>query len=224
MLTCVAPFSLLPFHPFCFPLLTCPKGTTVVSGTCVDKLEKFNSAMEFSIETSSTIGYGNIYVDPTCHMGVGLLVFQELMARLIDCFWIGPCLTTLSQHTLPTGKLREDPDGLLRPLPERRRSNPPVPSRCGSVLPSASADVRSPDDVITSEGLVFLKLARPEKRMNTMRFSKRAAISVLDGEQRLMFRIGDLNPGLNWAATELKLYMFYDGTTKEGVHSSFRPV
>ena len=56
-------------------------GEAVVSGTCVDKLEKFNSAMEFSIETSSTIGYGNIYVDPTCHMGVVLLCFQELMAR-----------------------------------------------------------------------------------------------------------------------------------------------
>lgn len=136
-------------------------GSVVVSGTCVDKLEKFNSAMEFAIETSSTIGYGNIYVDPTCHIGVLFLIFQELLARLIDCFWIG---------------------------------------------------------------LVFLKLARPEKRMNTMRFSKRSAISVLDGEQRLMFRIGDLNPGLNWASTELKLYMFYDGMTKEGVHSSFRQV
>ena len=35
-------------------------GTFVVTGTCVDKLEKFNSAMEFSIETSSTIGYGGV--------------------------------------------------------------------------------------------------------------------------------------------------------------------
>ena len=51
-------------------------GTFVVTGTCVDKLEKFNSAMEFSIETSSTIGYGNIYVDPDCNVGVMILMLQ----------------------------------------------------------------------------------------------------------------------------------------------------
>ena len=39
-------------------------------------------------------------------------------------------LTTLSHHTLPTENLLEDAAGLLR------------------LLPSASADARSPDDVI----------------------------------------------------------------------------
>jgi hypothetical protein len=129
------------------------------NGTCVDKMSSFNSAIEFSIETSSSIGFGNLYVDAECRWGTLILMFQELTAKLCDCFWIG---------------------------------------------------------------LVFQKLARPQSRMATLKFSRRAVISVLDGQQKLMFRIGDLNPGLNWASTELKLYMFHDGATAEGLHMAFR--
>jgi hypothetical protein len=99
------------------------------NGTCVDKMSSFNSAIEFAIETSSTIGFGNLYVDAECHWGTLILMVQELSARLCDCFWIG---------------------------------------------------------------LVFQKLARPQSRMATLKFSRRAVISVMDGQQKLMFRIGDL--------------------------------
>ena len=50
------------------------------------------------------------------------------------------------------------PVDIRKPLPteslleDTGRSNPPVTSRCGSLLFSASADVRSSDDVIAFEG------------------------------------------------------------------------
>lgn len=50
-------------------------------------------------------------------------------------------------HTLPSENLLVGTDGLPR-LP----FYPAVTSRCGSLLPAASADVRSPDDVIVFEG------------------------------------------------------------------------
>ena len=40
------------------------------------------------------------------------------------------------------------------PLEGEGRRNPPATSRCGSLLPSASADPRSSDDVIAFEGLI----------------------------------------------------------------------
>ena len=59
-------------------------------------------------------------------------------------------LTTLSHRTLPAENLLEDADGLRRPpYTGRAWRNKSVPSpRCGSLLRSPSADVRSSDDAI----------------------------------------------------------------------------
>ena len=44
---------------------------------------------------------------------------------------------------------------MLRPLSKGGRSNPSRTSRCGSLLPPASADVCSSDDVIAFEGHIY---------------------------------------------------------------------
>ena len=57
-----------------------------------------------------------------------------------------PVETRQPCHTLPTEKMVEDT--VHRFAQRGGQSNPSVASRCGGMLPSASADVRSPDDVI----------------------------------------------------------------------------
>ena len=79
-------------------------------------------------------------------------------ARLLLIVWTALCFgfygvtlwsVSAIKETLPTENLLEDADGLLLPthhlrsISRRGRSNPPVASRCGRLLPSASADVRA---------------------------------------------------------------------------------
>ena len=46
--------------------------------------------------------------------------------------------------------------------------------------------------LINCAGLVFAKLARPQKRAETVMFSRRACICKRDNHLALMFRVGDM--------------------------------
>ena len=71
------------------------------------------------------------------------------------------------RETLPTENLLEDTEGLLRPRGSGG-SNPSVTSRCGSLLPFASADARPSDDVIVFAGRRFVPMASLENVVDTM--------------------------------------------------------
>eukprot|EP00040_Diaphanoeca_grandis_P007786 m.42302 g.42302 ORF g.42302 m.42302 type:complete len:482 (+) comp19064_c0_seq1:310-1755(+) len=66
-------------------------------GSCVAAMESFNGALEFSVETQQTIGYGDKFIRENCVGGTVLMAAQELVGRLCDCFWIGLIFLKMSR-------------------------------------------------------------------------------------------------------------------------------
>ncbi|XP_076838216.1 inward rectifier potassium channel 2 [Brachyhypopomus gauderio] len=56
---------------------------------CVANLNSFSTAFRFSMETQTTIGYGNYYVTPECPIAVFMVVFQSIVGCIIDAFVTG---------------------------------------------------------------------------------------------------------------------------------------
>ena len=94
----------------------------------------------------------------------GAWVVMEALgeAGMLTAWDCGVMLKAGQNSPVATENLLENTDGVLRPPMEEGRagrSTPSVRSRCGSLLlsPSASADVRSPDDVIPFEGMLLVR-------------------------------------------------------------------
>ena len=56
---------------------------------CVDKVDSWVTALLFSIETQTTIGYGGRAVTADCPEGVILFTFQTIIGMFINCFVLG---------------------------------------------------------------------------------------------------------------------------------------
>jgi len=69
----------------------------LLDGSCVAAMKTFNGAVEFSIETQQAIGYGDKFIRENCLGGTVILVLQELIGRLCDCFWIGLIFLKMSR-------------------------------------------------------------------------------------------------------------------------------
>lgn len=63
-------------------------------------------------------------------------------------------------------------------------------------------------------GYILAKVARPTNRINTLRFSKNACISLKDGKLTLMIRVGNLRKGF-LANSEMKMLYVTEEETKE---------
>lgn len=63
---------------------------------CVYSVTDLTYAFLFSLETQTTIGYGNLYVTNACTGAVALIIIQSLMGAIINCFWCGVVMTKIA--------------------------------------------------------------------------------------------------------------------------------
>ncbi|KAG1938710.1 ATP-sensitive inward rectifier potassium channel 1-like [Pimephales promelas] len=63
---------------------------------CVYSVIDLTYAFLFSLETQTTIGYGNLYVTNACSGAVALIVIQSLIGAIITCFWCGVVMTKIA--------------------------------------------------------------------------------------------------------------------------------
>lgn len=78
----------------------------MIDDTCVGKMKTFNGALEFSVETQQSIGYGDKYVEENCLAGTVIMLVQELLGQLLDCFWIGLIFLKMSRPKKRAATLR----------------------------------------------------------------------------------------------------------------------
>ncbi|XP_026879052.1 inward rectifier potassium channel 2a [Electrophorus electricus] len=64
---------------------------------CVSNVSTFTAAFLFSIETQTTIGYGNRYVTDECPIAVFMVVFQSIVGCIIDAFIIGAVMAKMAK-------------------------------------------------------------------------------------------------------------------------------
>nr|XP_055030379.1 ATP-sensitive inward rectifier potassium channel 1-like [Misgurnus anguillicaudatus]XP_055030380.1 ATP-sensitive inward rectifier potassium channel 1-like [Misgurnus anguillicaudatus]XP_055030381.1 ATP-sensitive inward rectifier potassium channel 1-like [Misgurnus anguillicaudatus]XP_055030382.1 ATP-sensitive inward rectifier potassium channel 1-like [Misgurnus anguillicaudatus]XP_055030383.1 ATP-sensitive inward rectifier potassium channel 1-like [Misgurnus anguillicaudatus] len=64
--------------------------------SCVANVRSMTTAFLFSLETQTTIGYGNKYVTYRCPGAIALLIIQSLMGSIINCFWCGVIMTKIA--------------------------------------------------------------------------------------------------------------------------------
>ena len=65
--------------------------------TCVHHVNDFSSALLFSVETQTTIGYGFRYPSSACGMGILLLLFQSVVGLILDSFLLGLMFAKLTR-------------------------------------------------------------------------------------------------------------------------------
>lgn len=58
-------------------------------GDCLAEVSGYNSALLFSIETQTTIGYGSKHVTADCRLGTFILIIQSVVGPIIDAIWLG---------------------------------------------------------------------------------------------------------------------------------------
>lgn len=63
---------------------------------CVDNVFGLTTAFLFSLETQTTIGYGQRAITPFCPSAVVLLIIQSLLGAVINCFMCGVILYKIS--------------------------------------------------------------------------------------------------------------------------------
>ncbi|TRY83104.1 hypothetical protein DNTS_003572 [Danionella cerebrum] len=63
---------------------------------CVYSVTDLTYAFLYSLETQTTIGYGNLYVTNQCAGAVALIVIQSIIGAIINCFWCGVVMTKIS--------------------------------------------------------------------------------------------------------------------------------
>ncbi|XP_016389687.1 ATP-sensitive inward rectifier potassium channel 1-like [Sinocyclocheilus rhinocerous] len=63
---------------------------------CVYSVNTLTYAFLFSLETQSTIGYGNVYITDVCPGAVALIIIQSLMGTIISCFWCGVVMAKIA--------------------------------------------------------------------------------------------------------------------------------
>nr|XP_015817638.2 inward rectifier potassium channel 2a [Nothobranchius furzeri] len=64
---------------------------------CVSNVSSFTAAFLFSIETQTTIGYGNRYVTDECPVAVFAVVLQSIVGCIIDAFIIGAVMAKMAK-------------------------------------------------------------------------------------------------------------------------------
>ncbi|KAA0714766.1 ATP-sensitive inward rectifier potassium channel 1 ATP-regulated potassium channel ROM-K [Triplophysa tibetana] len=63
---------------------------------CVQNVIDLTTAFLYSLETQTTIGYGNRYITNACPGAVALIIIQCLIGAIINCFWCGVVMTKIS--------------------------------------------------------------------------------------------------------------------------------
>eukprot|EP00118_Oscarella_pearsei_P007032 m.33182 g.33182 ORF g.33182 m.33182 type:complete len:347 (+) comp31765_c0_seq1:2-1042(+) len=84
---------------FAFALLWWIASTMTDSsgGPCIIKVSNFTSSFLFSVETQTTVGFGDLYISSGCRFGVFLLVLQSCLGVILDSFIIGILFTKLAR-------------------------------------------------------------------------------------------------------------------------------
>lgn len=59
------------------------------NGSCIKNVYDFSTAFLFSVETQTTIGFGNKFVKGACNWGIFVIVLQSLLGLLIDSLLLG---------------------------------------------------------------------------------------------------------------------------------------
>lgn len=67
------------------------------NGTCVVGVVDFSTAFLFSIETQTTIGFGNKYVTGSCTGGIFVIVLQSLLGLFLDSLLLGMIFVKLTR-------------------------------------------------------------------------------------------------------------------------------
>ncbi|KAG8446454.1 hypothetical protein GDO86_014058 [Hymenochirus boettgeri] len=63
---------------------------------CIDNVRSFAGAFLFSLETQTTIGYGNRCVTEECYMAIILVTLQSVLSCIIDTFIIGAAMAKMA--------------------------------------------------------------------------------------------------------------------------------
>ncbi|KAF3857899.1 hypothetical protein F7725_011100 [Dissostichus mawsoni] len=159
---------------------------------CVHNVNSFISAFLFSIETETTIGYGHRVITDKCPVGTMLLLLQAPGVH-------GQRLHALILSVI-FGKIR---DAFVLTIILSFSSS------YLSVLPPL------PLPLSVQVGCMFVKISQPNKRAETLVFSKHAVISLRDDKLCLMFRVGDLRSshivGANMRAKLIKSKQTQEG-------------
>lgn len=82
---------------------------------CLDNVDSFASALLFSIETQSTIGYGFRAVKPSCPDAIIILIAQSLIGLLLSAFLLGLVFTKLARPTCRADTLLFSKNALIAP-------------------------------------------------------------------------------------------------------------
>eukprot|EP00912_Choanoflagellata_sp_UC4_P001760 UC4_evm6s1127 len=83
---------------FCWLFFGCIwYGVSRADEDCLENVESFNHAFLFSIETQTTIGYGNKFVEGKCGGGTILLIIQSIVGMLIDALLMGTIFAKISR-------------------------------------------------------------------------------------------------------------------------------
>ncbi|XP_029455141.1 inward rectifier potassium channel 16 [Rhinatrema bivittatum] len=64
---------------------------------CIDNVHSFTGAFLFSLETQTTIGYGNRCVTEECSMAIIMVTLQSVLSCIIDTFIIGAALAKMAK-------------------------------------------------------------------------------------------------------------------------------
>ncbi|CAG5896373.1 unnamed protein product [Menidia menidia] len=157
---------------------------------CVNNVNGFVSAFLFSIETETTIGYGHRVITDQCPVGTMLLLLQAILGSMVNAFMVSRELKR--ELTLKNSDILRC---ILFWAPGRR------------LLPGPSP--------FPQVGCMFVKISQPNKRAETLVFSKHAVISLRDDKLCLMFRVGDLRSshivGANMRAKLIKSKQTQEG-------------